>query len=84
MLEKLIQAAKSMELSEVQAANQLTKNASRRKINQDRNASQPKAKRKRRFCSFQHVLGKNDCPVYGKQCRGCQKWNYFKVFCKEK
>ena len=73
MLGKLVQAAKSMELSEVQAANQLTKNTTRREINQDRNESQPKANRKRRFCSFQRVLGKNNCPAFGKQCRRCQK-----------
>ncbi|CAB4025728.1 Transposon Ty3-G Gag-Pol poly, partial [Paramuricea clavata] len=74
-LEKLIQIAKSMELSEVQAdgiesANQLTKKTGRREINQQRNESQSKSKC--RFCGYQHVLGKNNCPAYGKQCRGCR------------
>ena len=78
MLEKLIQIAKSMELSEVQAA-----------INSKRKPAAVKlikigTKAKRKFSSFQHVLGKNNCPAYGKQCRGCQKWNYFKAFCNEK
>ena len=56
-LEKLIQIAKSMELSEVQAdgiesANQLTKKTGRREINQQRNESQSKSKC--RFCGY-HV-----------------------------
>ena len=33
---------------------------------------------------YQHVLGKNNCPAYGKQCRGCLKWNHFKGCCNEK
>ena len=77
-LEKLIQIAKSMELSEVQAdgiesANQLTKNVmiSRSEINQERNNNQPKLKCS--FYGYQHVLGKNNCPAYGKKCRKCQK-----------
>ena len=37
-----------------------------------------------RFCGYQHVLGKNNCPAYGKQCRGCLKWNHFKGCCNEK
>ena len=70
-----------MELSDVQAdgiesANQLTKKTGRREINQQRNESQSKSKC--RFCGYQHVLGKNNCPAYGRQCRGCLKWNHFK------
>ena len=76
-----------MKLSEVQAdgiesANQLTKKVSHREINQERNNNQPRLK-----CSFrgyQHVLGKNNCPAYGKKCRKCQKWNHFKACCNEK
>ena len=76
-----------MELSEVQAdgiesANQLTKKTSRREINQQRNESESKSKC--RFCDYQHVLGKNNCLAYGKQCRGCLKWNHFKGCCNEK
>ena len=86
-LEKLIKIAKSMELSEVQADGientiRVTKKTSRREINQERNENQPKSKC--RFCGYQHVLGKNNCPAYGKQCRGCQKWNHFKACCNEK
>jgi hypothetical protein len=70
-----------MELSEFQAdgiesANQLTKKTGRREINQQRNESESKSKC--RFCGYQHVLGKNNCLAYGKQCRGCLKWNHFK------
>jgi hypothetical protein len=76
-----------MELSEVQAdgiecANQLTKKTGRREINQQRNESESKSKC--RFCGYQHVLGKNNCPAYGKQCRGCLKWNHFKGCCNDK
>jgi len=60
-LEKLIQIAKSMELSEVQAdgienANRVTKKTSRREINQQQNENQQKSKCW--FCGYQHVLGK--------------------------
>jgi hypothetical protein len=86
-LEKLIQIAKSMELSEVQAdgiesANRLTKKPGHRETNQQQDESQLKSKCC--FCGYQHVLGKNNCPAYGKQCRGCQKWNHFKSCCNEK
>ena len=76
-----------MELSEVQAdgiesANLLTKRVIRREINQERNNNQPKSKCS--FCGYQHVLGKNNCPAYGKKCRKCHKWNHFKACCNEK
>ena len=60
-----------MELSEVQAegiesANQVTKRSYRRETNNPKqNESQPKPKC--RFCGYQHVPGKKNCPAYGKQ-----------------
>ena len=37
-----------------------------------------------RFCGYQHVPGKKNCPAYGKQCRTCHKFNHFRACCKDK
>ena len=66
----------------IENANRIQKKTSRREINQQRNENQQKSKC--RFCGYQHVLGKNNCPAYGKQCRGCLKWDHFKACCNEK
>ena len=87
-LEKILQIAKAMELSEVQAegiesVNQLTKKVNHREVNNQK-ANDSQLKSKCRYCGYQHVLGKKNCPADGKQCRGCQKWNHFKVCCNDK
>ena len=87
-LEKILQIAKAMELSEVQAegiesANQVTKRSYRRETNNPKQ-NESQAKPKCRFCGYQHVPGKKNCPAYGKQCRTCQKFNNFRACCKDK
>ena len=89
-LEKLLQIAKAVELSELQAdgiesANRIThkfKYHESRKNSRKRSETNPKPKC--HFCGYEHLIGKTNCPAYGKQCRKCQKYNHFKACCYDK
>ncbi|XP_046855972.1 uncharacterized protein LOC124449073 [Xenia sp. Carnegie-2017] len=89
-MEKLLQMGKTMEMSKTRAEGIESTNRIWHKRKQFKtptektsNAFEYSSKLKCKFCAREHRPGKTNCPVYGKKCRQCLKWNHFQVCCHE-